>query len=161
MSAIIAFPLIFTTQFEITHDYYVNPVHLNRLVENRFKVLSRACTKVASSYYQSKEKTGKKRDGIEQTQHIHIYPPHVIRGITFHFSIHLKTMAENRRSNHLKKKISSEWATVKKCQLATEYFFSCHIRDLKFKLGRKEGSGLHKCTFCNVKKFVIEKEAKK
>ena len=111
----------------------------SRLVENRFKVLSRACTKVASSYYQSKEKTGKKRDGIEQTQHIHIYPPHVIRGITFHFSIHLKTMAENRRSNHLKKKISSKWATVKKCQLATEYFFSCHIRDLKFKLGRKEG----------------------
>ena len=31
MSAIIAFPLIFTTQFEITHNYYVNPVHLDWL----------------------------------------------------------------------------------------------------------------------------------
>ena len=95
MSAIIAFPLIFTTQFEIAHDYYVNPVHLDWLKID----LKYSAEHVLRSHHliiHVRKKTGKKRDGIEQTQHIHIYPPHVIRGITFHFSIHLTTMARNR-----------------------------------------------------------------
>ena len=132
MSAIIAFPLIFTTQFEIAHDYYVNPVHLDWLKID----LKYSAEHVLRSHHliiKVREKTGKKRDGIEQTQHIHIYPPHVIRGITFHFSIHLKTMAENRRSNHLKKKISSKWATVKKCQLATA-LCSRNFQNVKLRL---------------------------